>query len=124
MSRPCCPVFLPLAPARDLWYRFPVALLDVLWALGVNDEFRAEELEQMKECTFSPTQNRSVLGVMNEFTRSSRMYSELDSFELSIAMADMPCGPLFKRHVSPDNETVAFLRSKDIEVGERQIPRR
>jgi len=59
---------------------------------------------------------------MNEFTRSARMFPELDFFELSIAMADMPCGPLFKRHVSPDDETVGFLRSRDIEVGERQVP--
>jgi len=118
------PVFLPLAPARDLWYRFPAALSEILWALGVSDEFCAVEFEQMKECVYSATQSRSVLGVMNEFVHSVRMAPEMDFFELSLAMSYMPCGPLFKRHVSPDDETVALLRSKDIEVGARKVPRR
>jgi hypothetical protein len=73
------------------------------------------ELGRMRECCFAPTANRSVVGVLNEFALLADVYRrndrDLDLLHLARRLASTPCGPLSRRHVSPDRELEAFLRS-------------
>ena len=61
------------------------------------------------------TASRSVLGVMNEFKFlaevEAQFVDEQDLLSLSLRLAETPCGPLYKRHISPDRELAAIVRS-------------
>jgi hypothetical protein len=57
------------------------------------------ELRQIREHRLAKTANRSVVGIMNEFTY------------LAMRLATTPCGPLYGKHVSPDRELGALLHS-------------
>ena len=107
------PVLVPLAPSATLAARFPDALSDVLAAHGATDEFIAAERAEMGQVRLAKTSNRSVVGIMNEFTFLAEAYTDRranpDLHGLSIRLAETPCGPLYKRHVSPDRELAAVL---------------
>ena len=102
------PVLMPLAPASDLELRFPLQLSIVLSAHGISQSFIDFELAQMREVQITKTANRSVVGVMNEFSylaRVSQIYLETtDLIRLSLRLAETPCGPLYKRLVTPARE--------------------
>jgi phosphoketolase len=102
---------MPLAPAATLLKRFPDHLAQALVAQDVPQTFIAEELAQMPAARLAPTANRSVLGIMNEFTfmaestRSDSMdFDPTNLTALAGWLAGTPCSPLFKRHTSPDRE--------------------
>ena len=40
-----------------------------------------------------------------------RFVDEHDLLSLSLRLAETPCGPLYKRHISPDRELAAIVRS-------------
>ena len=107
------PVLLPLAPAATLAERFPAALGDVLAAHNADAGFIAAELAEMRELCLAKTSNRSVVGMMNEFTFLAEAHlgtgTQPDLLGLSVRLAGTPCGPLSKRHVSPDRELAALL---------------
>ncbi|URN07677.1 hypothetical protein LUW74_32855 [Actinomadura madurae] len=109
------PVLMPLAPATTLLDRFPQQLAAVLAAHGVAEEVVNRELKQMAEHRLAKTANRSVIGVMNEFTYLAGVHrsgeSAPDLLGLSLRLAKTPCGPLYARHVSPDRELAALLRT-------------
>jgi hypothetical protein len=102
------PVLMPLAPATDLATRFPRHLADVLAAHGMPQQFIDNELRQMNEVQYAKTLNRSVVGIMNQFSYLAEDYREYletkDLLGLSIRLAETPCSPLYKRAVSPDRE--------------------
>ena len=102
------PVLLPLAPASDLAMRFPEYLAGVLAAHRVPQPFIDHELAQMNEVQFAKTSNRSVVGIMNQFTYLAEGYREYletkDLLTLSIRLSETPCRPLHKGAVSPDRE--------------------
>ena len=104
--RPCCPSWCPLAPSTTLFERFVPALSTLLSAHGASPAFTGAEAEEMAERRVAKTSNRSVVGIMNEFTFLAEAYSadrgDLDLGELSLRLAETPCGPLYKRHISPD----------------------
>jgi hypothetical protein len=54
-----------------------------------------------------------VIGVMNEFnflaTESRRRREDDDPIQLALWLAQTPCGPLYKRHISPDRELAAAV---------------
>lgn len=66
----------------------------------------------MTEHRLAKTVNRSVVGVMSEFARLGAAYQSAhdaqDVVALSLRLAGTPCGPLYRRHVSPDRELSAF----------------
>ena len=62
------PVLMPLAPAATLLARFPQQAAAVLAAHGTPDAVIDEELRQMRDHRLAKTANRSVVGIMNEFT--------------------------------------------------------
>lgn len=108
------PVLMPLAPAATLLARFPRHAAAVLAAHGTPDEVMDEELRQMRDCRLAKTANRSVVGIMNEFSFLAEAYRDSpapDLLALSVRLAATPCGPLYSKHVSPDRELAALLRS-------------
>jgi hypothetical protein len=112
-ERTLLPVVLSLAPATTLAGRFPAGLHDVLSALGVNPAFVETETRLMAEHAYAKTANRSVVGIMNEFTFLAGHWRHSvpdgDLVALSLDLASTPCSPLYKRRVSPDAELRALV---------------
>lgn len=111
-ERTFLPVALPLAPAASVLNRIPDAITAVLSALGVDADFIEREGMAMDTQLLLPTASKSVLGVMKGLTDIGRMYVTYDRITdpvaLSLRMAQIPTGPLFTRHVSPDREVIAY----------------
>jgi hypothetical protein len=67
----------------------------------------------MAEHQITKTQNRSVLGTMNEFAfvgEAHRQSLEVDDLVgLSLRLARTPCGSLRRNHRFPDRELAAFV---------------
>jgi hypothetical protein len=109
------PVLMPLAPAATLLARFPSQAAAVLTAHGTPEAVIEEELRQMRDRRLAKTANRSVVGIMNEFTFLADAYRGdtpvTDLLALAMRLAATPCGPLYSRHVSPDRELDALLHS-------------
>ncbi|MFG1707051.1 DUF6933 domain-containing protein [Nonomuraea sp. M3C6] len=109
------PVLMPLAPAATLLARFPQKVATVLAAHGTPEAIIGEELQQMRDCRLAKTANRSVVGIMNEFTYLAETYRgdtpAPDLLGLAMHLATTPCGPLYNKHISPDRELDALLRS-------------
>jgi hypothetical protein len=133
------PLLMPLAPARTLLARIPGAVADVLAAHRLPAAFIDAERAAMGEVRLAPTANRSVVGVLNEFTfladihradvhradvhradvhradvrRSDKGRADADGLlELSLQLAGTPLGPLYQRHVSPDLELAALVAER------------
>lgn len=112
------PVLMPLAPAAGLLDRFPDALGETLARAGVERRFIAAELALMDEGQWAKTANRSVIGVMNEFSflaNESRQRRDAEPMEVALWLAETPCGPLYKRYGSPDRELTAAVASWSVE---------
>jgi hypothetical protein len=109
------PVLMPLAPAATLPTRIAQQVAAVLAAHATPDSIIEEELRQMRDCRVARTANRSVVGIMNEFTYLAEAYRDddpgQDLLDLAVRLAATPCGPLYSKNVSPDRELGAFLRS-------------
>jgi hypothetical protein len=109
------PVLMPLAPAPSLLARFPQQVAAVLAAHGTPAAVINEELRQMRDHRLAKTANRSVVGIMNEFTSLAWAYRGdtpvPDLLALAMRLATTPCGPLYDKHVSPDRQLDALLRS-------------
>jgi hypothetical protein len=100
------PVFAPLAPASTLAMRFPDELATTLRAHGVPESFIADELAAMDDVVVSKTNNRQVLGVLNEFAfvanRIRRLHPEVTSLQLALNLAKTPVGIHGKTYRFPD----------------------
>lgn len=114
------PVLMPLAPATDLVTRFPEYLAGVLAVHGIPRPFIEHELAQMNKVQYAKTSNRSVVGIMNQFSHLAEGYREYletsDLRELALKLAHVPCGPLYKRETFPVSELKLFVRSKNFAV--------
>lgn len=110
------PVLMPLAPAASLLDRFPDQLADVLARHQVDEVTVGRESMQTRDYRVAPTASRSIVGSMNEFAFLADAYRqedpELDLMDLSIRLSTVPCGPLYRRHVSPDRELHALLEAR------------
>lgn len=76
------PVYLPLAPAKTLLDRIPDAIESTLRHHGVPEEIIATERAAMSEVRIAPTDDRSVLGVMNEFAYLGEVFIATDQLDL------------------------------------------
>ena len=107
------PVLVPFTSAATLIDRFPAALLAHLQAHEIGCSFTGPELAEMETRRLAKTASRSVIGVLNEFTYLADVYAKLDGesdlLALSMRLAATPCGPLYKRHISPDRELAALV---------------
>ena len=108
------PVLVPLAPATTLLDRFPDVLRDVLQAQETPRWFVDAELGEMGECKVAKASNRSVIGSMNEFSALAGIHHQAAPDDgllaLSLKLSEVPCGPLYKRHVTPRDELREFVR--------------
>lgn len=97
-ERTLLPVLMPLAPAATVSRRFPSHLAAVLAAHEIDPAFIAHEIVAMAEVRFAKTANRSVVGIMNEFSFLAEGYREYlespDLMMLSIKIAGTPCSPI------------------------------
>jgi hypothetical protein len=108
------PVLMPLAPAATLLGRIPEQIATILAAHGIPQPIIDDELERMREHRATGTANRSVVGIMNEFTFLATTHrargGRADLLDLSLRLATTPCSPLYRRNVSPGRELAATLR--------------
>lgn len=102
------PIFEPARKVRSLPDRLPSIVRRRLTELGIDDALIADELDAMDEIVIAPTNDRSVVGSMNEFVFSSRHYAPPDSgwnrealSALEGWLQRMPC-----RVTCPQSETV------------------
>ena len=113
-QRTFLPVFMEFAPAATFLHRVPAAIESVLRAHGVNERLVASEVGEMRDIRVAPTNDRSIVGVMNEFAFHGEFHWKdgLHDFEaLSVRMAGMPLGLLRQRNGFPDRELAAVLGS-------------
>jgi hypothetical protein len=110
-TRTFLPLFMPLAPAPTLLDRIPDAITDVLRRHMVPDDVIARELEAMSDVRLTMTNDRQVVGVMNELVFQAeglRDDRNPDLVGLSMTLSSLILGPL-KRHDTPAAELAALL---------------
>jgi hypothetical protein len=109
-DRTLLPVLMPLAPAATLARRFPAQLALVLKEHGVPADFIAQEVWRMSEVRYAKTANRSVVGILNQFSQQAEYWHSPhwqphekadDLTGISVQLAKTPCSPLYKGPVSP-----------------------
>jgi hypothetical protein len=111
-TRTLLPVFMELAPAGTLLDRAPGAIEAVLRRHSVDDGFLAAERDAMSEVRIAPTNDRSTVGVMNEFAYHGELLwkdglHDLDA--LSLRTSRLILGPLHHRFGSADRELAAVV---------------
>jgi hypothetical protein len=109
------PVLMPLAPAATMLARLGDEVALVLTAHRVPEILVEAERETMREYRAAATANRSVVGVMTEFTflaDAFRSEARPDLLGLALRLARTPCSPLYRGHVSPDRELAALVGSR------------
>jgi hypothetical protein len=90
------PVLVPAAPYKTMTARFAEATCEVLRALGVVEAKIAEEVGAMRELVVAPTNDRRVLGSLNDFAWMMQGYIEHEPSLLHVALklSEAPCSPL------------------------------
>lgn len=110
-ERTLLPVLMPLAPVATLARRFPAQLALALKEHGMRGDFIAQEVWRMGEVLYAKTANRSVVGILNEFSKQAEFWLAAYAYEkgddedllaISVKLAETPCGPLYKGPISPD----------------------
>ena len=112
-ERSLLPVVLPAKESRTLAPRLAVAAGQVLQRLGVAPPLIKRELSEMHDFAYGRTQNRRVLGSLNDLMFQLSWYlrdaPEKDLIEHSLHLAETPCSPL--GYGSPDRMTVELFQS-------------
>jgi hypothetical protein len=109
------PVLLLLAPAATALARAADHIAAAMATHGASDAIIAAELEQMRTHRIGSTANRSVVGIMNEFSYLADVYRDrgrqpnLD--ELAARLATTPCSPLYRTYISPDRAFTALVHA-------------
>lgn len=109
-SRTLLPVFMELAPAATLLERAPAAIEAVLRGHGVDETFLVAEDKGMSDVRIAPTNDRRVVGVMNEFAfHGEWLWKEghQDLEALSLRMSSLIIGRLDEG--SPDRALAAVM---------------
>lgn len=115
-ERTLLPVLMPLAPASELAQRFPEHLAMVLSAHGIPLSLIEHELTEMFNFQYGKTANRSLIGMLNQFTYLAEGYRDhnqaTDLLSLSMKLSKTPCSPLYKRAISPDRELWRLIEAE------------
>lgn len=115
-ERTLLPVLMPLAPAAELARRFPEHLAPVLFAHGAPHALIEHELNAMLGFHYAKTTNRSLVGMLNQFTYLAEGYRDYkqtsDLRWLSMKLSETPCSPLYKKAISPDRELRRLIESE------------
>jgi hypothetical protein len=100
-ERTLLPVLMPLAPAAELAQRFPEYLASVLFAHGAPHSLVVHELNAMLDFQYAKTANRSLVGMLNQFTYLAEGYRDYNQSSdlrwLSMKLSETPCSPLYKK---------------------------
>ena len=91
---------------------------------GADDAMIAAEVEQMSTRRIAPTANRSVVGIMTEFTFLADHARERDLDDLETWLAATPCSPLYRTHTTPKNAFRHTLLNECSALGERDGQRK
>jgi hypothetical protein len=107
------PLFVALAPGATVIQRMTQTATAVFIALGLSRGFITQETAEMGSHQLAKTTNRSVLGTMNDFAYLADAHrapnKATDLLQMSLRLAQTPCGPLYRSHVSPDREITAYI---------------
>jgi hypothetical protein len=120
-QRTLLPVFMPLAPAATLVTRVPEAIATALRNQGASEAFIAAEVAAMGDVAIAPTNDRSTLGVMNEFAFHGELHFQEGLTDLeapSYRLSSLILGPLDHRHGSLDHELAALMCNEPSNVVE------
>lgn len=105
------PILLPARELKRIGEPLADALAHVLMSLSVPALSVQHELAAMRETVFAPTNNRSVLGTMNDFTNATwwRYHDEpeTDPLRASLWLAETPMQPFGGK--APDQLTRELL---------------
>ena len=73
---------------------------------GPTVDINYAQLAEMTEHVVAKTANRSVVGMLNEFSFLGERFLDpgTDLLMLSLRLADVPCGPLYKSTSYPNSE--------------------
>jgi hypothetical protein len=106
------PLIVPFAPSGTVVARMTQTAGEVFATLGLPETFVSREITEMSMLQLTKTASRSVLGTMNDFAYLADAHREPDGptdlIELSLRLAETPCGPLYSSHISPDREILAY----------------
>ena len=110
-DRTYLPVVVAAAPISALVPRLRAGVAELLLALGVTKEDVAREDAAMDQVVYGKAVDRRVTGVMVDFAKSldARATSSSSLLDLSLMLAGIPCGPLYKTTVFPDKTAVALF---------------
>lgn len=94
-NRTLLPVLLPIAPNKTFVARFVEAVGEMLMALGIDRQAVLAEMATMNECIVAPTNDRRVLGTVNDFGRALDYYVDGRPLpEVALHLAETPCSPI------------------------------
>jgi hypothetical protein len=89
------PVLLPMAPNKTFLPRYTEAVGEMLMALAVDRQQALSEMAAMAECIVAPTNDRRVLGTINDFGRMLEVYLDGRPMpEVALHLAEAPCSPI------------------------------
>lgn len=112
-ERSLLPVVLPAKETQTLAPRLALAAGHALQRLGVAQSLIERELIEMRSFAYGRTQNRRVLGSLNDLMFQLSWYihhrPEKSLLEHSLHLAETPCTPI--GHDSPDRVTVGLFQS-------------
>lgn len=109
-----------LAPASSAAERLRPAVRTVFDRFGLAEAFVAHEVAATETVVLAKTASRSHVGMLNEFAFLAGEWRRdvKDLGDLSVRLADVPCGPLYQRHGTPQAELRA-VSSEWLRVRER-----
>ena len=112
-ERSLLPVVLPAKETYSLASRLAFATGLMLEKLGVAPPFIERELFEMRAFAYGRTQNRQILGSLNDLVFQLSWYMhhnpEKSLLEHSLHLAETPCSPIGME--SPDRVTVELFQS-------------
>ncbi|MCL4368933.1 MAG: hypothetical protein M1337_07180, partial [Actinobacteria bacterium] len=92
------PMLMPAREVRRLGQTFPTALAEMLLRLEIDPETIGREIAAMQEYAVAATNNRSVLGSLNDYARlAHHLFArdpDADPLEVALWLSDVPAGPL------------------------------
>lgn len=97
-DRSLLPVLITARNLHDLESRFMRQLEEVLLALGVRRKLIDREFSRMQPLYYGRTNNRTVLGSMNDFVQMFKYMlpegHDLTLLDWSLQLSQAPCGPI------------------------------
>jgi hypothetical protein len=109
------PVLVPAAPYKTMIQRIAEAAGQVLRALTIAEDRVAAEEKAMREAIMATTNDRRVLGSMNDFANMLDAYlDDRPLTEVALHLAEAPCSPIGMK--SPQDATLALFSTPTLRL--------